>query len=88
MTGRVLRWLASLLLCAALVLWVAEGTNRGWTKTSVPVSRTDDVTGITVDEYHKHFVPGIDFLAAAVLCSGILAASSFLFRKKQPQTAQ
>lgn len=88
MTGRVLRWLAGLLLCAALVLWLAKGANRGWTKTHVPVPRTDEVTGITVNDYPAHFVPGVDFLAAAVLGSGVLAAASFLFQKRQPQNAQ
>jgi hypothetical protein len=75
-----------LLLVATLAVWVATGANRGWTKTSVPVTRTDEVTGITVDDYQKRFVPGIDFLGAALLGSGILAGASFLFRTKQPQS--
>ena len=78
--------MALVLLVAALVTWVATGANRGWTKTTVPVKRTDEVTGITVDDYQKRFVPGVDFLGAAVLGSAILAGASFLFRKPQPQT--
>ena len=86
MSKKVLRTLAWLLLVAALALWVATGANRGWTKTSVPVKRTDEVTGITVDDYQKRFVPGLDFLGAALLGSGILAGTSFLFRNKQTQS--
>ena len=85
MSKRVFRTAAVLLFLAALVSWVAAGANRGWTKTSVPVKRTDEVTGITVDDYQKRFVPGIDFLGAALLGSAILAGASFLVRNQQPQ---
>ena len=86
MSKTVLRAVAAILILAAAGMWVATGANRGWTKTSVPVKRTDEVTGITVDDYQKRFVPGIDFLGAALLGSGILAGASFLFRKKQTQS--
>jgi hypothetical protein len=86
MSRLVIRTAAALLFLAALVSWVAAGANRGWTKTSVPVKRTDDVTGITVDDYQKRFVPGIDFLGAALLGSGILAGASLLIHSRQPQT--
>ena len=85
MSKRVFRTAAALLFLAALVSWVAAGANRGWTKTSVPVKRTDEVTGITVDDYQKRFVPGIDFLGAAFLGSGLLAGASLLIRNRQPQ---
>ena len=86
MSKTVLRAVAAILILAAAGMWVATGANRGWTKTSVPVKRTDEVTGITVDDYQKRFVPGVDFLGAALLGSGILAGASFLFRKKQTQS--
>ena len=85
MSKRVFRAAAALLFLAALVSWLAAGANRGWTKTSVPVKRTDEVTGISVDDYQKRFVPGIDFLGAALLGSGILAGASLLIRSRQPQ---
>jgi hypothetical protein len=85
MSKTVFRIAAALLFLAALVVWVAAGANRGWTKTSVPVKRTDEVTGITVDDYQKRFVPGIDFLGAALSASGILAGASLLIRSRQPQ---
>jgi hypothetical protein len=86
MSKTVLRAVAAILILAAAGMWLAAGANRGWTKTSVPVQRTDEVTGITVDDYQKRFVPGIDFLGAALLGSGILAGASFLFRTKQTQS--
>ena len=86
MSKTILRAFAAILVLAAAGMWLAAGANRGWTKTSVPVQRTDEVTGITVDDYQKRFVPGIDFLGASVLGSGILAGVSFLFRTKQTQS--
>jgi hypothetical protein len=82
----ILLILAGALVPAALVFWLVTGANRGWTKTSVPVTRTDEVTGISVDDYQKRFVPGVDFLGAALLGSGFLAGASFLFRRPQAQT--
>ena len=86
MRKSLLRAVAAILIVAAAGMWLAAGANRGWSKTSVPVKRTDEVTGITVDDYQKRFVPGIDFLGAALLGSGILAGASLLFRTKQPES--
>ena len=79
MSKKVLRTFSALLSLAALALWLATGANRGWTKTTVPVKKTDKVTGITVDDYQKNFVPGVDFLGAALLGSAILAGASLRF---------
>ena len=86
MIKKVLRIFAAVLAVAGVAFWAAAGAHRGWTKTSIPVKRTDEVTGITVDEYQKRFVPGVDFLGAALLGAGILAGASFLFRKQPTQT--
>jgi hypothetical protein len=86
MSQMVLRTVALTLCVAALGWWLATGANRGWTKTSVPVQRTDEVTGITVDDYQKRFVPGVDFLGAVLLGSGILVGASFFVRKPKAQT--
>ncbi len=86
MSKTVLRAVAAILILAGAGIWLAAGANRGWTKTSIPVQRTDEVTGLTVDEYQKRFVPGIDFLGASLLGSGILAGASFLGRTKQTQS--
>jgi hypothetical protein len=79
---KILRLGAVILAAAALAFWAAAGANRGWTKTSVPRTVLDPVTGIEGVTYDKHFVPGVDFLGAAFLGAGVLAGASFLFRTK------
>lgn len=81
-----LRLLALFLLAGTLAAWLATGANRGWTKTSVPVKKLDEVTGIEGIEYQRRFLPGVDSLAAAALGAGFLAGLSFLFRKPNQQT--
>jgi hypothetical protein len=81
MSKRLLRILAAMVALTAVAMWLATGANRGWTKTSVPIQKTDEVTGITVDEYQRRFAPGIDFLGAALVGSAVLLGASFLFRK-------
>jgi hypothetical protein len=78
-----LRILALVLALAAAGTWLATGGNRGWTKTSVPVKTVDEVTGLEGISYERRFVPGLDFLGAAVLGASLLAGGSFLFRNKQ-----
>ena len=80
------RMLAGFLALFSFAYWSAAGWNRGWTKTSVPVKKTDEVTGITVDDYQKRFVPGLDMLGAAVFGSALLAGLSFFWNKKKPET--
>jgi hypothetical protein len=77
---RWLRFGAAILLLTAGVCWLASGANRGWTKTSVPKRTLDEVTGIEGVSYERRFVPGVDFLVAAVLGSSLLAGASLLFR--------
>jgi hypothetical protein len=85
------RSLQILALGAALAagsFWLATGAQRGWTKTSVPVKTVDDVTGIEGITYRKHFVPGLDFLGAALLGAGILAGASLVFTDATKQQKQ
>ena len=77
-----LRIVAVILAVGSLAFWVAAGANRGWTKTSVPRKIPDPVTGIEGVTYEKHFVPGVDFLGAALVGAGILAGISTLLRTK------
>ena len=79
---KTLRILALLLALAAAGTWVATGGNRGWTKTSVPKKTVDEVTGLEAINYDRRFVPGLDFLGAALLGASLLASASFLFRNK------
>jgi len=78
---KILQLLAVLVLLAAGATWVATGTNRGWTKTSVMVKTLDPVTGIEGITYEKKFLPGVDFLGAAFGGAALLAGASFFFRK-------
>jgi hypothetical protein len=79
---RLLRFLAIVLVVGALGAWLATGMNRGWTKTSVPKKTVDEVTGIEGVTYEKKFVPGVDFLGAAVAGGVVLTGLSFFFRTK------
>jgi hypothetical protein len=83
---RILQMLALLVVLAAAVTWLATGANRGWTKTSVPVKTLDTVTGIEGITYQNKFLPGVDFLGAALGGAALLAGASFFFRK--PKTKQ
>jgi len=85
---RVLQILALAAALAAGSFWLAAGAQRGWTKTSVPVRTVDDVTGIEGISYRKHFVPGLDFLGAALLGAGILAGASLVFTDATKQRKQ
>lgn len=79
---QILRILALMLALAATGTWLGTGANRGWTKTSVPVITVDEITGIEAVNYEQRFVPGLDFLGAALVGASLLAGSSFLFRNK------
>ena len=80
---RTLRLLALALAAGAIFAWVTLGANRGWTRTSEPVKTLDAVTGIEGIEYRDKFVPGVDFLAGALLGAGVLYGASLFFRNKQ-----
>ena len=77
-----LRIIAVIIAAGSIIFWAAAGANRGWTKTSVPRKIVDQVTGIEGVSYEKHFVPGVDFLGAALLGAGVLTGTSFFFRTK------
>jgi hypothetical protein len=77
-----LRIIAVILAAGSIIFWAAAGANRGWTKTSVPTKIVDQVTGIEGVSYEKHFVPGVDFLGAALIGAGVLTGASFFFRTK------
>jgi len=79
---KTLRIVAAVLMVGSIAFWVAAGANRGWTKTRVPTKVMDTVTGLEGIEWQDKFVPGVDFLAAALLGAGLLAGVSFLVRTK------
>ncbi len=85
---RFLGSLSLFVLVTAAVAWLALGANRGWTRTSVPVKIVDQVTGIEGIEYHKGFVPGVDFVAAALIMAGFLAGASLFFNHPSTKHTQ
>lgn len=79
---KILQILAVAVALAAVATWLATGANRGWTKTSVEVKTLDPVTGIEGITYQPKFLPGVDFLGAALIVAGALAGTSVFFRSK------
>jgi hypothetical protein len=80
--SKTLRIIALVLALAAAGTWLGTGGHGGWTKTSVPKKTVDEVTGLEAINYDRRFVPGLDFLGAALLGASLLASASFLFRNK------
>jgi hypothetical protein len=80
-----LRLIAAILIGGSIIFWAAAGANRGWTKTRIPIKTTDAVTGLEGIQWQDKFVPGVDFLGAAVLGAGILAGISFFVPRKSKQ---
>jgi len=81
-----MRMAALLLFMTGLGLWLARGSHRGWTKTSVEVKSVDEITGLEGITYERRFVPGLDFLGAVTLGAGVLAAAALMIRKKPQPT--
>jgi len=82
---RALRLMALIVAVAAVTAWLALGAHRGWTRTSAPVKILDEVTGIEGVQYRKQFVPGLDFLGAALLAASCLAGASLFFNHRNTQ---
>ena len=82
---RILRIIAAVLIVGAIAFWAAAGANRGWTKTRVPKKVMDEVTGLEGIQWQDKFVPGVDFLGAALLGAGVLAGVSFFVPAKSKQ---
>ena len=76
------------IVMTAAVIWLVTGANRGWTKTSVAVKTLDEVTGIEGITYKDKFLPGVDFLGAALGGAALLAGASFFFRKTKNNNQQ
>ena len=82
---KFLRIIAAMLMAGAVVFWAAAGTNRGWTKTRIPIKTVDAVTGLEGIQWQEKFVPGVDFLGAALLGAGVLAGISLFVPRKSKQ---
>ena len=77
---RIIALSALLTLAGTVGYWVAKGAHRGWSQHRVPVSQTDEVTGIAFTTYENRFIPGIEILAGGVALAGGLFALSFFVR--------
>jgi len=80
-----LRAAALVLLLSTVGFWAAKGAHRGWSQNRVPVSQTDEVTGIVFTTYEDRFVPGVEVLGAGVALSAAFAAASFFVRSLPTQ---
>jgi hypothetical protein len=76
--------MAGVLIVGAIAFWAATGANRGWTKTHVPKKIMDEATGLEGIQWQEKFVPGVDFLGAALLGAGVLTGIS-LFVPAKPK---
>ncbi len=79
---RTLRIIAAGVVVGAIAFWAATGANRGWSDTRVPKKVVDEVTGLEGVQWQDKFVPGVDFLGAALLGAGILAGISIFVPAK------
>lgn len=74
------RIVALLLALGTAGFWFGKGAHTGWSQNRVPVSKTDDVTGIVYTAYEDRFVPGIEVLGAGLAIATALLGVSLFFR--------
>ena len=79
---RVLQTIALGLFVTTIGFWAFKGAHTGWSQNRVPMTKTDEVTGIVYTVYENRYVPGVDLLAGGVGLAGALFSVSFLLRPK------
>lgn len=84
-----------ILLIAALLVglfttgwWALLGAHRGWSQNRVPVSQTDEVTGIAYTTYEDRFVPGLEVLGGGLALAGTLLTVAFSLRSNRQLPSQ
>ena len=82
---RLLKITPPALVVIATFWWWAAGAHSGWTRTQIPVTVRDEVTGLEGTRYEPGFVPGLDFLAAAGVLAGALIAVAAMVRPSRPK---
>ena len=75
---------ALLLILASVLWWASAGARFGWWQSRVGVERTDEVTGLSVVEWHERFVPGAETPVLGLLVGGAVYGATFLSRRKHP----
>lgn len=84
----LLRAASLLILLGTLGWWYAQDAHSGWSQNRVPVTQTDEITGITYTTYEDRFVPGLDTLGLGVLVAAFLLATTFFIRSnRNPQSS-
>jgi len=78
MIRRSLRFTGLAIAALVVAFWLLSGADRGWTKTSVTIQKTDEVTGLEYPVIENRFVPGVEFLALGTLAGLALSALTFL----------
>jgi hypothetical protein len=77
------RMLSAFLAVFSFAFWAAAGWNKGWTKTQIPITQTDEVTGIEYVTYQDHFMPGVElFGLALIFCLGLFAITFIRLKSK------
>jgi hypothetical protein len=80
--SRVLRLGGVILILASIAFWATAGAHRGWSQHRVPVSKTDEVTGLAYIAYEDRFVPGVEVLVGGAGLGLLLGAASLLIRRR------
>jgi len=82
--SKFLRIAALLVAVGVTVFWLSSGAHTGWSMNKVPVTLTDEITGIEYTEYEDRYVPGLEILIGAWGGSVVLFGASFVGRRSQP----
>ncbi len=82
-----LRVTAIAALLAALGLWVATGSHRGWTQTSKVIQQHDEITGIDYPVRVPGFVAGVEVLAGGVAAAAVLGGASLFTNRRRTASA-
>jgi len=81
---RPLRWLALVMALVPALWWWHAGARLGFWQTQVAVTITDAVTGLTVQEWHPQFVPGIETPALGLALAAAALGVSFFLNRRNP----
>lgn len=84
---RLLRIAAGLVVAGVVVLWVATGSHRGWTRTQITEMHRDEITGIDYPVTRDGLVAGVDFLAAGAGLGVALWGASLLVGRRSARAA-
>lgn len=77
-----LRIAAVAVLLAGLGTWLATGAHPGWSRTSTVTMQRDEITGIDYPVRRDEFVAGVEVPLAGLGAAGLIAALSFLPRRR------